>query len=87
MFHVLFDEQKVILELAKRSFNNGYMLTPTEKNKPQVGWKCNVCLKVMRLSSTDLGRCVICNSANLEELFGYTDFKIAQRQTRGIHVN
>lgn len=83
---VLFEEEDVIKEFARRGFNESrYNIHVTNKmpvREPQIGWKCKRCGKVMKLSNAEDGNCKSCLSVDLEHIFGEEQYNTLFRKRK-----
>lgn len=83
---ILFDEEEVMKEFARRGFNetkyNIHMNTKMIAREPQIGWKCNRCGKVMRLSFAEDGNCKSCLSVDLKHIFGEEEYNTQFRKRK-----
>lgn len=86
---ILFDEEKAILELAKRGLNAKWVSLKVTR-EPQVGWKCTNCTKILKLADCQHGHCPTCLSPDLENIFGDGEFlrlyKKRQKQLQEIKM-
>lgn len=74
--YVLFDEDAVIRELARRGLK---VLNPEDrplsvKRAAMQGWECKNCGHVIKLNKKDDGTCNVCLSAVLNPIFGVDAF-------------
>lgn len=86
---ILFDEEEVIREFAKRGLavTNDDLTVGLRKapaREPQIGWKCLTCGQVATLDKMPDGHCQTCLSVKLECIFGVEEYNNEFRKRKRI---